>query len=52
VAPEKGKDLNVRQVATRIMKLAETNSKGFQRPTHGFTGGACPGRHFRQSLQR
>jgi hypothetical protein len=31
VAPEKGKDLNVRQVATRIMKLAETNSKGFQR---------------------
>jgi len=31
VAPEKGKDLNVRQVATRLMKLAEKNSPAFQR---------------------
>lgn len=31
VAPERGKDLNVRQVATRIMKLAEKNSPAFQR---------------------
>jgi hypothetical protein len=31
VAPEKGKDLNVREVATRIMKLAAKNSPAFQR---------------------
>ncbi|MBL1266103.1 hypothetical protein [Candidatus Methylomicrobium oryzae] len=31
VAPERGKDLNVREVATRIMKLAAKNSAAFQR---------------------
>lgn len=31
VAPERGKDLNVREVATRIMKLAAKNSPAFQR---------------------
>lgn len=31
VAPEKGKDLNVREVARRIMRLAEKNSAAFQR---------------------
>lgn len=31
VAPERGKDLSVREVARRIMKLAEKNSKGFAR---------------------
>jgi hypothetical protein len=31
VAPERGKDLNVREVATRIMKLAEKNSAAFAR---------------------
>lgn len=30
VAPEKGQDLNVREVARRIMKLAEKNSARFQ----------------------
>jgi hypothetical protein len=31
VAPERGKDLNVREVAARIMKLAAKNSTAFQR---------------------
>ena len=31
VAPEKGKDLNVHEVARRIMKLAEKNSEAFKR---------------------
>ena len=31
VAPEKGADLNVRDVARRVMKLAEKNSPAFQR---------------------
>jgi hypothetical protein len=31
VAPERGKDLNVREVAIRIMKLAAKNSPAFQR---------------------
>jgi hypothetical protein len=31
VAPERGLDLNVREVATRIMKLAEKNSAAFAR---------------------
>jgi hypothetical protein len=31
VAPERGQDLNVREVATRIMKLAAKNSAAFQR---------------------
>jgi hypothetical protein len=31
VAPERGEDLNVREVARRIMKLAEKNSAAFQR---------------------
>lgn len=31
VAPERGHDLNVRDVATRIMRLAEKNSAAFQR---------------------
>ncbi|SEN75040.1 hypothetical protein, partial [Nitrosomonas marina] len=31
VAPERGQDLNVREVARRIMKLAEKNSAGFAR---------------------
>ncbi len=31
VAPERGKDLSVREVARRIMKLAEKNSAGFAR---------------------
>lgn len=31
VAPERGEDLNVREVARRIMKLAEKNSPAFQR---------------------
>jgi hypothetical protein len=31
VAPERGKDLNVREVATRIMRLAAKNSAAFQR---------------------
>lgn len=31
VAPERGQDLNVREVARRIMKLAEKNSPAFQR---------------------
>lgn len=31
VAPEKGQDLNVREVARRIMKLAEKNSAAFAR---------------------
>ena len=31
VAPEQGKDLNVRAVASRIIKLAEKNSAAFQR---------------------
>jgi hypothetical protein len=31
VAPERGKDLNVREVATRLMKLAVKNSQAFQR---------------------
>jgi hypothetical protein len=31
VAPERGEDLNVRDVATRIMKLAAKNSPAFQR---------------------
>ncbi|MCM1128944.1 MAG: hypothetical protein NC323_03555 [Oxalobacter formigenes] len=31
VAPEKGTDLNIREVARRIMKLAEKNSTAFQR---------------------
>lgn len=31
VAPERGKDLNVREVAARIMKLAEKNSAAFAR---------------------
>ena len=31
VAPEQGEDLNVREVARRIMKLAEKNSEPFQR---------------------
>jgi hypothetical protein len=31
IAPEKGQDLNVREVATRIMKLAAKNSPAFQR---------------------
>lgn len=31
VAPERGKDLNVQEVARRIMKLAEKNSAAFQR---------------------
>lgn len=31
VAPERGEDLNIREVARRIMKLAEKNSAAFQR---------------------
>jgi hypothetical protein len=31
VAPERGKELNIREVARRIMKLAEKNSAAFQR---------------------
>lgn len=31
VAPERGEDLNVREVARRIMKLAEKNSAAFQK---------------------
>lgn len=31
VAPERGTDLNIREVARRIMKLAEKNSPAFQR---------------------
>jgi hypothetical protein len=31
VAPERGKDLNVREVAARIMKIAAKNSQAFQR---------------------
>lgn len=31
VAPERGADLNVREVARRIMRLAEKNSEAFQR---------------------
>ena len=31
VAPEKGKDLDVKQVAIRVMKLADKNSAAFQR---------------------
>lgn len=31
VAPERGKDLNVREVARRIMKLAERNAEAFKR---------------------
>ncbi|KJV08076.1 hypothetical protein [Methylocucumis oryzae] len=31
VAPEKGKDLDVKQVAARLMRLAEKNSPAFQR---------------------
>jgi hypothetical protein len=31
VAPERGQDLNVREVAARIMKLAAKNSQAFQR---------------------